>query len=351
MPCASARRRASGEALMRSPSLSPRGRGRSRGSGGGRGGCGAGGVSPPPWPAARARALFRRLRSLSLAGWRRLSLSRRGRGAARILAFARDQRDRRADLHPVAAFGDQDLRDRALVDRLELHRRLVGLDLGEDVARFDRVAFLDQPFGQRPLLHRRGQSGHLEFGRHRRLSRRAWRPVAQSQCGGRGQVRGSNKLARLRSRRALTQHSAVPWGHATNFAPIWSSSTTARKRASRCASPPAAPPRPMAGSRCWRWSSRRTSSSGAASRRRSRKSSACASKASSARRSARSSTKSGVEAIDRRAPGRAGQSGARVYRRARGSRRAGARRGAERRSRAAGRPISPATTRASCRAR
>ncbi len=34
----------------------------------------------------------------------------------------------------------------------------------------------------------------------------------------------------------------------------------------RCASPPAAPPRPTAGSKCWRWSSRRISSSGAASR-------------------------------------------------------------------------------------
>ena len=44
----------------------------------------------------------------------------------------------------------------------------------------DRVAFLDQPFGERPLLHRRRQGGHLQFDGHGTLglgqSRPAQRP-------------------------------------------------------------------------------------------------------------------------------------------------------------------------------
>ena len=48
----------------------------------------------------------------------------------------------------------------ALVDALDLHRRLVGLDLGEHVTRFDRVANLDEPFRHGPGLHRRRQRGH-----------------------------------------------------------------------------------------------------------------------------------------------------------------------------------------------
>jgi hypothetical protein len=60
----------------------------------------------------------------------------------------------------------EDLRDRAFVDRFELHRRLVGLDLGEDVAGLHLIAFLDQPFGERALLHRGAEGGHLEFDRH-----------------------------------------------------------------------------------------------------------------------------------------------------------------------------------------
>jgi hypothetical protein len=71
--------------------------------------------------------------------------------AAPILALAGDQGDDRPDLHLVGAFGDQDPGDRAFVDRLELHRRLVGLDLGEQVAGRHAVAFLDQPLGERAL--------------------------------------------------------------------------------------------------------------------------------------------------------------------------------------------------------
>ena len=56
--------------------------------------------------------------------------------------------------------GTRILAERALVDGLDLHGRLVGLDLGDDVAGLDRVAFLLQPFGELALLHRRRERGH-----------------------------------------------------------------------------------------------------------------------------------------------------------------------------------------------
>ncbi len=104
-------------------------------------------------------AAFRRRRGFRL----RLFLLGRGVrrsvgfGSGRIgaLALPRHDRDRGADLDPIRSFGDQYLADHTLVDRFEFHRRFVGFDFGQQVARFDRIAFLDQPFGQRPLLHRR----------------------------------------------------------------------------------------------------------------------------------------------------------------------------------------------------
>ena len=87
--------------------------------------------------------------------------------ADRLLALARQHRDHGADLHPVRALGNDDLGDHALIDRFELHRRLVGFDLGHDVARRHLVANLDQPLGERTLFHRWRQSWHLDFDRHR----------------------------------------------------------------------------------------------------------------------------------------------------------------------------------------
>jgi hypothetical protein len=69
---------------------------------------------------------------------------------AGVLAFLGQRRDHRADLHAFGAFGHGDLGDHAFVDRLELHRRLVGLDLGHDVARAHLVADLDQPLESVP---------------------------------------------------------------------------------------------------------------------------------------------------------------------------------------------------------
>ena len=53
---------------------------------------------------------------------------------------------------------------------LELHSGLIGLNLGQDLAGFDFVAFLNKPFGQSPLFHRGRQGGHQYFGCHICLS-------------------------------------------------------------------------------------------------------------------------------------------------------------------------------------
>src|SRR3546814_969207 len=75
-------------------------------------------------------------------------------------------RDGGVDGHALGALGHQDLAELALVGRLELHGRLVGLDLGHDVAGLDRVTFLDQPFGQLALGHRGRQSRHQNLNSH-----------------------------------------------------------------------------------------------------------------------------------------------------------------------------------------
>jgi hypothetical protein len=88
---------------------------------------------------------------------------RRGRG---VLAFARNRRDHGADFYVIGALGDQDRGNRAFIHGFEFHRRLVGLDLGEDVAGLHGVAFLDQPLGEGALFHRGRQRRHLELNRH-----------------------------------------------------------------------------------------------------------------------------------------------------------------------------------------
>ena len=65
----------------------------------------------------------------------------------RTLAVFQQLRDHRADFHAFAAFRHYQLADRAFVHGFDLHRRLVGLDLGQQVAGADAVALLDQPFG------------------------------------------------------------------------------------------------------------------------------------------------------------------------------------------------------------
>ena len=64
---------------------------------------------------------------------------------------------------------DEDLGEDSLVDRLDLHGRLVGFDFGQHVAGLDLVAFFFQPFGQFALFHGGRQGGHENVDRHGRL--------------------------------------------------------------------------------------------------------------------------------------------------------------------------------------
>ena len=123
---------------------------------------------PPHPPASRVRALPRRAGE----GWGgRLRRRRRLRPAPSlerlgVLVLAEDEGDGRVDLHALRALGHEDAAERALVHRLHLHRRLVGLDLGEHVAGLDLVAFLLVPLGEIALGHGRRQRRHQHLDRH-----------------------------------------------------------------------------------------------------------------------------------------------------------------------------------------
>src|ERR1043165_3344851 len=77
-----------------------------------------------------------------------------------IALLLEEERDHLVHLDRLRPLGHDDLAERPLVDRLDLHRRLVGLDLGEDVARLDVVPFLLVPLREVALGHRRRQRRH-----------------------------------------------------------------------------------------------------------------------------------------------------------------------------------------------
>ena len=83
-----------------------------------------------------------------------------------VIAVLLQDGDGGVDRDPCRALGDQDLAKGSLIDGLELHRGLVGFDLGEDLTGFHLVAFLHQPFGQRAFLHRGRKSGHQYLNCH-----------------------------------------------------------------------------------------------------------------------------------------------------------------------------------------
>ena len=120
------------------------------------------GARPPAAARAPRRSARRALASpLALRRGAALGVER-----ALVLALLEQQGDRLVDLHALGAAGDQDLAERALVDRLDLHGRLVGLDLGDDVAGLDRVALVLEPLGEVALGHGRRQGRHQDLDRH-----------------------------------------------------------------------------------------------------------------------------------------------------------------------------------------
>ena len=66
-----------------------------------------------------------------------------------------------AGVHQFCRIGDH-----AFIDSFDFHRRFVGLDLSDDLARLDLVPSFDVPLREVAFLHRRRQRGHGDLGRH-----------------------------------------------------------------------------------------------------------------------------------------------------------------------------------------
>ena len=76
-----------------------------------------------------------------------------GYGRFGCLAFLEQGRNGRIDLHAFGARRNDDPANGAVIQRFDLHRRLVGLDLGDHVTAAHLGAFIDKPFGKRSLFH------------------------------------------------------------------------------------------------------------------------------------------------------------------------------------------------------
>ena len=107
-----------------------------------------------------------RLRGGCFGGFRRRCSACSGACRLHVLAVAGQNRDDVVDRHVLRTFRHQDLRDRALVDGFDFHRRLVGLDLRDHVAGLDLVALFLEPLGKVALFHRGRQRGHQNVDRH-----------------------------------------------------------------------------------------------------------------------------------------------------------------------------------------
>jgi hypothetical protein len=98
---------------------------------------------------------------------------RGGRGARRrgvdALAVLGEHGDHVADLHLLALGADQ-ARDGAVVEDGLLHRRLVGLDVGEHRSGAHSVALFDVPLDDGARFHRVRETRHGQFDRHRYLA-------------------------------------------------------------------------------------------------------------------------------------------------------------------------------------
>ena len=75
-----------------------------------------------------------------------------------VFTISQDHGDGRVDFHALGSGRYKNFAKLALVSGFDLHRRLVGLDLGDDIARVNLVAFGFHPFGKFALFHR-GRQG------------------------------------------------------------------------------------------------------------------------------------------------------------------------------------------------
>ena len=106
-----------------------------------------------------------------------------------------------SDGEVLRAGGLGDLREEAVLHRLERHGRLVGLDVRDDVAGGDRVALLDLPLRDVTLGHRGRERGHTKLLRaggsagRRRDERYFFRAKVRPEGGG-SERRGTHHVRR-----------------------------------------------------------------------------------------------------------------------------------------------------------
>src|SRR5213592_4145094 len=91
-------------------------------------------------------------------------------GTAPTASRRDDHRHHAPDRHGLA-LGGGDLPQHAVRARHQIHHGLVGLDLGQCLARLHRVPVPLVPLHHAPLLHGRGERFHIDIGGHRRQSR------------------------------------------------------------------------------------------------------------------------------------------------------------------------------------
>lgn len=66
---------------------------------------------------------------------------------------------------------DEDFREGPIIESFHFHGRLVGFNLGEDVADFDWIADLFVPFDKGALGHGVREFGHFDVHRHGRIGK------------------------------------------------------------------------------------------------------------------------------------------------------------------------------------
>ncbi len=122
------------------------------------------------------RRLFHQRRRLAeigrgFFGTQRCDRFRSGRGTRHrhILAVGNEERDRPVDLHMLGALGHEDRAHPPVLGGLDFHRRLVGFDLGDDIAGAHGIALAHHPFGELPLFHGGRQRRHEDLGWHQTL--------------------------------------------------------------------------------------------------------------------------------------------------------------------------------------
>ncbi len=115
------------------------------------------------------RSGFLRLRTCSFA--RRRDLGLRSRNRRCLLAIGNQQRDRTVHGDMLGAFGNKNSAEPSVLGHLDFHRRLIGLDFGDNVAGAHVIALAHEPLGERALLHGGRKLRHKDFSRHQAVAR------------------------------------------------------------------------------------------------------------------------------------------------------------------------------------